>query len=820
MAPSTSELATLRALTYRISSTATAQLPQHVPAIAASLANCRTLLSSPQAAVSKASSETSVAIHKYRTLLSTLLQDRTPQGRWSATVLIKATVEIGGWETLQKCLPWVRGLLGILTKPDPPLSKKLCIITLTRIFVLTREYPTLVREITTPSLPAFIQSSLQMANSKAPATVLQVILESFNELLPRHPTIFRSYLKQLHPLLARMLAPTPSNKISEEQVPGQKLELTPAVVQAAQQLYAQISSCAPKGASSEEWEKSLKITISNAHRVADRIFRAVFEDWQSSTREAAANGHTLDDEVQDLDPNDMALPTWSGLFAGSERLVQLLQLIQKYLSNPTANSIGINISAVMDLVTRILSLTIPGSGGKAYQNTVRLNNQVSKEERENLWLVLPNIHVAAMELLLVLTRRSQASTLPLDALIVDQMVWVFAAEKNFMEVRTACYRAITTVLRRSGVGLSKSSTDSLVPMMRACCDDLLPLDFATTSAKSTPTQTKTNGVASSQTTANADTFLNSAKAVTETTSGFLGLRESAWDLLPVLLNNIPAQYLSDALRSRLDRTATLAQHKDAMVASVLNPPPSKKFGKPAASILPLMARSFPASADVEGMLRPRMPAIRLGNQDTELEDDAVEEEDEDEETEEAENEELEAPERNEVATEKEDEKFMGHELDTILESAGRTETEIKDFATATPQGQEVRDTVMTGTNEDSTPARRQTRSSNVQLRSRESGKRTQADQTPLSPSKRFKVDEKEQPTAPVVSPTSTARAVPSESKLSTSAVPQTSDFAVTSTASAIPELPEPGEAAAGESDSDEDDVVSLVLGQDTDDESD
>jgi pre-rRNA-processing protein RIX1 len=317
MAPVMTELATLRALTFRISSTATLQLPQHVPAIAASLANCRTLLSSPQAAASKTSSESSVAVHKYRTLLSALLQDRTIQGRWSAIVLIKATVEIGGWESLQKCLPWVRGLLGVLNKPDPPATKKLCIITLTRIFILTREYPTLIREITTPSLPALVQSSLQIANAKAPASLLQTILESFNELLPRHPTIFRTYLKQIHPLLARLLAPTPSNKLGQEEIPGTKLETTAGVVQAAQQLFVQTSSCAPKGASSDEWEKSLKTTVSSAHRVADRVFRAVIEDWQPSKRDATTNGHILDDEVQDLEPQDMALPPWSGLFAGS-----------------------------------------------------------------------------------------------------------------------------------------------------------------------------------------------------------------------------------------------------------------------------------------------------------------------------------------------------------------------------------------------------------------------------------------------------------------------------------------------------------------------
>jgi pre-rRNA-processing protein RIX1 len=598
MAPVTSELAILRALTFRISSTATSQLPQHVPAIAASLANCRTLLSSPQSAVSKSSSEITVALHKYRTLLSTLLQDRTIQGRWAAIVLIKATIEIGEWETLQKSLPWVRGLLSILNKPEPPSSKKLCIITLTRIFIRTREYPTLVREITTPSLPAFVQSGLQIATSKAPASLLQTILQSFNELLPRHPTIFRSYLKQLNPLLASLVAPTPSSKLGEEQKSGQRFELTTGVTTAAQQLYVQTSCCAPKGASSDEWEKSLKAAINNAHRVADKVFRAVIEDWRSSTRNAATNGHTLDDELQDLEPDSMSLPGWAGMFAGSERLVHLLHLIEQYLASLTANSVGLNISSIMDLITRILSITTPGSGGKIHRDATAFNNQISKEERDSLWQVLPALHVAATGVLLALTKRSQSSTLPLDSLIVDQLVWVFASERDFAQIRSACYHGIAMVLRRSGVGLAKVSIDSLVPLMRACCEDLVPTEGPVT-AKPTPGQSKANGNTPSQTTGNADTFLNSSKGIDATGIEFVGLTEAAHDLLPLLFANIRAQYLSDAMRGRLDRTAILTQNKSAMLASVLNPPPSKRFGKPVASILPLMARSFPGSADVE-----------------------------------------------------------------------------------------------------------------------------------------------------------------------------------------------------------------------------
>lgn len=815
MAPITSELSTLRALTFRISSTATAQLPQHVPAIAASLANCRTLLSSPQAAVSKTSSESSVAVHKYRTLLSTLLQDRTVQGRWSAIVLIKATIEIGGWETLQKCLPWVRGLLGTLNKPEPPSSKKLCIITLTRIFILTREYPTLVREITTPSLPGYIQSALQLAN-KAPASLLQTILESFNELLPRHPAMFRSYLKQIHPLLARLIAPTPSNRLSAEQT-GTRLEITSGVVQAAQRLYVQIPSCASKGAASDEWEKSLKTTINTAHRVADKVFRAVFEDWKSSTREPITNGHTMDDEVQDAEPNDMALPPWSGVFAGSERLVRLLQLVQQYLASSTATPVGINISSIMDMITRMLSLTIPGSGTKAYQSSVKLNNQIGKDERENLWLVLPDIHVTTIELLLVLTSRSQSSTLSLDALIIDQIIWAFTSEKDSVQLRGACYCAIARLVQRSGVGLSKSSVDSLVPLMRACCDDLLPLESASTSAKATPNQNKANGI-SAQTTANADSFLNSTKSTIDTAAGFSGLREAAEVLLPVLLSCTRAQYLSDALRSRLDRTATLTQNKDAMVASVLNPPPSKKFGKPAASILPFMARSFPASNDVEGMLRPRMPVIRLGTQDTEMEEDGKEDGIEDEESEEEDEAEVEVEEEG-LAMEKDDESFMGNKLDNILESEGRVNTSARDFAMPDASTTEAKDHE-SGPSDLSAPSPRELRSSvRAQTQSKEFAKRAQTDAAPSSPSKRLKISKHEQTITSAVAPVPATTPQVSETYLQAAVLPQTSDFTVTSTASAVPDLPEPGDAVVDENDSDGDDVVSLVLGQDTDDES-
>jgi pre-rRNA-processing protein RIX1 len=200
-----------------------------------------------------------------------------------------------------------------------------------------------------------------------------------------------------------------------------------------------------------------------------------------------------------------------------------------------------------------------------------------------------------------------------------------------------------------------------------------------------------------------------------------------------------------------------------------------------------------------------MPVIRLGGQDTELEGDAQEEQEEEEEDMEEEGVEVEV-EDEDIGTEPEDEKFMGHELDTILESAGRTETAVKDFAMTDAPEQEAPAPAII---EQPPSTQRETRSST------ESAKRAQLELAPSLPSKRLKTGEAQDfVTTTPMSLTTSERSASSSLPLNT--VPQTSEFTVSSTASAVPQL---GGVTVDGQDSDEDDVVSLVLGQDTDDES-
>ena len=88
-------------------------LPRHVPELLRLILRCQIALSSPIASKA-APSEFSVPVHKLKTQISSLLNGKSPEGRFAAVVLVKGAVEVGGWEVLQTSEPWVRGLLSIL----------------------------------------------------------------------------------------------------------------------------------------------------------------------------------------------------------------------------------------------------------------------------------------------------------------------------------------------------------------------------------------------------------------------------------------------------------------------------------------------------------------------------------------------------------------------------------------------------------------------------------------------------------------------------------------------------------------------------------
>lgn len=105
----------LRAVTHRLTTTPVKELPKIAPHLATSLGDCGQILSAPQSQKgAKSGSEAALLVHKLKTRISSLLQDQSVEGRWTGVILVKAAVEVGQWELLRSCEPWVRSLVSIL----------------------------------------------------------------------------------------------------------------------------------------------------------------------------------------------------------------------------------------------------------------------------------------------------------------------------------------------------------------------------------------------------------------------------------------------------------------------------------------------------------------------------------------------------------------------------------------------------------------------------------------------------------------------------------------------------------------------------------
>jgi len=149
----------LKALMQRLTSTPVEELPSIAYFLATSISSCLNDLQN-------SGTDKTVLLHKLKTRISSLLQDRTPEGRLTAVIVAKAVIEAGGREILVDLEPWIRGLIGILNKSDPVATKRLAILTIARAFVLTEDYPSIVREVTTPLLPSFNTACLAAIRPK------------------------------------------------------------------------------------------------------------------------------------------------------------------------------------------------------------------------------------------------------------------------------------------------------------------------------------------------------------------------------------------------------------------------------------------------------------------------------------------------------------------------------------------------------------------------------------------------------------------------------------------------------------------------------
>ena len=592
------DIVVLRLLTQRLSSTSTNDLPHITPYLARMISGIGSLLSVQSSTLT---SDAAVLVHKLKTQISTLLQEGSIQARWVAVILVKATIAAGGYEVVQGVASWTRSLITILGKHDPASTKKSCIATLTRIFQLTHGHQSLVREITTPILPAFISACLKVLSSKDDWKLVSIVLQALMELLPHHPASFRPFVTHIKSCILPFIAAMPS-KIGRR-ASEQTRNVTEAVANSSRRLFALLGTCAPKKAESEEWTKSLRLIVGSVHTTADSVFRSLVEDRRSPLVHSGNTAQLSNERPSSVDQDPLGLPSWIGIEAGIERLKGLLRTLQAFVATAANFAVTLPLGLVLGVVSRILSLLAPIDLG---HSSARANLDFGRGERETLLYALPSIHEITIEILSCMIDRlgfgcasTYASTLP-------QCLLVFSVDGADPSVRAAVYKYVKNIMEHFGPSISLRSKDLLSHCISSCCEELLP-----------PKSKNNEGPIDTQRTLLNGSLQNTGKASSSPCQDH-GLRQSqaqieAEKLLPLGMTNLANNMLGPSSRAQIDRTAILTQNEAITVASVLNPQSTAENALPQSSILPMMAIAFPKSTTAEAIIRPRMPIIQTGS---------------------------------------------------------------------------------------------------------------------------------------------------------------------------------------------------------------
>lgn len=468
--------------------------------------------------------------------------------------------------------------------------------------MLIHPYQTLVREIATPTVPAFFTACIALVKSPkageltdTPLSVVETICDALAVLVPLFNTTSRPFSSQIKSAIRPYIAPTESDRV-----------VVPFTLQrAARKLATSLHHVAAKSGGSDEWAKLIDTLLKDLHLTADQVLRAVTESWDGSDG-YGKNKVDLDDEPHGGGSSPGDLPPWSGTGAGAERLIGLFHYLSDCLRYPTKAPVTIPISALVDAAARVFLIARLSPKSQSWDQALQTNGAIGREEREELWSHMPDIHLAALDLLQVMVQRLGDNMIALVPEVLDHLARVFKSGINLTSVRTTGYRVLKEILVLAGPTLPKSAVDTMDPLLGACCRDLqqdaghLQEASNTTTA---PSDSKKNGVLAT----NADLFLQpQTSAVVDMPTLDSDHKAAATALLAIIPSNLPQRHLKPSVRGLVDQTAILTHNRDAMLASVLNPYKDQR-GRIYPSVLPHLTQQFPDDKGLE-ILRTNLRA--------------------------------------------------------------------------------------------------------------------------------------------------------------------------------------------------------------------
>ena len=290
-----------------------------------------------------------------------------------------------------------------------------------------------MREISTPALPSFITSCLDLVtitpfsrrdndDTDESDPFLGPVLFAFSKLLQRYPTVFRPFAARIQDILRPVLAPTPSAK------DGKSINslCPPQVVNLAVRVFIRLQFCVPKGSADREWAAAYRGVVVELDTTADHVFRSVVERRISASSSERVDSESSAGIFGQRESTSMGLPGWNGIAAGVERVIGLLDILRQFYLEPTISSISLPLGMTVDLLTRVFSVADSHEDSEnSRRRGLESRTEDIREEQEGLWVGLPQIHVAALKVLSAMMDRLGLPFLPLAQNALEQVTWIY-----------------------------------------------------------------------------------------------------------------------------------------------------------------------------------------------------------------------------------------------------------------------------------------------------------------------------------------------------------------------------------------------------------
>ena len=563
------DTSTLRSVTHRLNSTPVQDLPNISFYLSTAIRRC---LDSAHASSSKDLHDRAQLIHKLKTKIGSLLQDRSPAGRLAGIVLAKAFIEAPRTISSSVFESWSRTSLGNLSKKDSPAQVRLYLLVLTRIFLLANDEATLRRQVTTNLLPSFIDITLKVVQPRVVkkdksdvvvlSSLIEPILSSWATILPSNPAIFRPFVNKIRATCLYLLCSETKSQM---------------VVSACCKMLSVLSQSSGKNMEAEI-SGFCKEIIDCISKLIDQVFEGVTEPWslatmwgpvatESTSRDGVSHESVLAPLLRCKDRHQAA-----------RRLDHCFELLTQVI---VFSSVAwtIPFAPILGMLDRLSLLAGGFYGNETNGESDEFEIELPLSERDALYILMTKVSVAAVRFEHTLIDTLQHALVPIWRNIWEHAASFFLACQHDFQSRTEVYELLDQAISFIGPALGLEEVKTVSPLITKCCEDL----SLTLSLGSEWYQGASSGIDSPAT--------------------------KCQSLIESLLNSVPTVSLPHLLRTEIDRVAVLANSHDLLLASTLNPAgqPGGRTAMP--SLLPFLAQHAKQSLGCEALLRPRMPFV-------------------------------------------------------------------------------------------------------------------------------------------------------------------------------------------------------------------